>query len=358
MANSSFPKITRSVTMQDIADSLGLSKTAISQALAGKGRLSKERRQMILDTAEKMGYEPDVQARRLSTGRFENQIAIFSLDLDLGTETLKLSHVQQLLIAQGFDVSLHAFGFLPWKKVTGADVLLRQVCRLKPRAIICNSRDLKRGTLQELEIFQRQGGAVVCYDESVDLQCDQVIFDRATNTRLATEYLLLAGHRRIGIHPGHQKPRDPRFVSQRYDSFQATLKAARIALRQQWIFYSEHTYEEAGQDVAAQYLALPSSKRPSALYIVNDHAAAAFVHAVMRAGLTVPDDVSVISDDDLPAASACFVPLAAVTQPVQQIAETVVELLTNRLENPAAPQQYRIIKGQLVTRQSVVEIAA
>lgn len=339
--------------MQDIADSLGLSKTAISQALTGKGRISQERRQLILDKAKELGYEPDIQARRLSRGYFENQIAIFSLDLDLGTETLKISRIQQLLMERGFDVSLHAFGFLQIKELVGAETLLRQVCRLKPRAIVCSTRDLHAPTLEILLRYQRNGGIVVCYDHPVKLACDQVVFDRAANTALAVQHLLKAGHRRIGAHPGQRNPRDRRFISPRLASFKSALKKAKVPLYDEWVFYSEHTYEEAGQDVAAQFLALPQEKRPTALYILNDHAATAFVNTVMRAGVNVPLDVSVVSDDDLPAARTCYVPLTAVSQPVQSIASAIVELLESRLINPICPPRRRVIKGRLTSRQSV-----
>lgn len=339
--------------MQDIADIVGVSKAAVSQALAGRGRISKEKRQVILETAQKLGFEPDPHARRLSTGSFDNLIGLFSLDLDLGTETLKLSHIQQLLMERGFDVSLHAFGLLQMRELTGAQTLLRHLCRLQPRAIICNTRDLHEPVLQLLKPYQRSGGIVICYDYPVKLDCDQVIFDRGENAAIAARHLLEAGHRRIGIHPGHRYPRDKRYISPRLTGFKNALKEGSVSLRKNWIFYSEHTYEEAGQDIAAQFLELPAAKRPSALYIVNDRAASAFVHAVMREGDNVPGEVSVVSEDDLPSASACFVPLTAVSQPVEQIAEAVVKFLERRLKTPNIAPRTKIIKGQLTRRDSV-----
>jgi LacI family transcriptional regulator len=348
----------RNVTMQDIADIVGVSKAAVSQTFAGRGRISKAKRQTILETARKLGFEPDPHARRLSTGSFDNLIGLFSLDLDLGTETLKLSHIQQLLMERGFDVSLHAFGFLRVKELSGTEALLRQLCRLKPRAIICNTRDLHEPVLQLLKPYQESGGIVICYDYPVQLACDQVIFDRANNATLATRYLLKAGHRRIGIHPGHRYPRDKRFIPLRLAGFKSTLKESNVPLRKNWIFYSERTYEEAGQDIAEQFLALPIRQRPSALYIVNDRTAAAFVHTVMRQGVKVPEELSIVSDDDLPSASTCYVPLTAVSQPVQQIAKTVVQLLEERLKNPEIAPRYNVIKGKLISRRSVAKNSA
>jgi len=347
----------RNVTMQDIADAVGVSKAAVSQALAGRGRISQAKRQVILETAEQLGFEPDPHAQRLSMGRFENLISLFSLDLDLGTETLKLSFIEQRLRERGFDVSLHAFGFGQLREPAKAQELLRQVCRNKPRAIICNSRELDSSTSVLLDEFQQSGGSVVCYDNPVDLRCDKVIFDRAANSRLAARHLIEMGHHHLGMHLGHRHPRDKRFIAPRQQAFAQTVKEAGLSLPPKHIFYSEKSYEEAGWDVARQFLALAPEERPSALYIVNDHAAAAFVHAVMREGVRVPEDISVVSDDDLPAARSCLVPLTAVTQPVLQIAEVVVDSLVKRLESPAAPPAYQVIKGELVMRESVARIS-
>jgi len=343
----------QNITMQDIADIVGVSKAAVSQALAGRGRISKERRQVIIETAQKLGFEPDPHARRLSTGSFDNLIGLFSLDLDLGTETLKLSHIHHLLIERGFDVSLHAFGFLQMKEPVGAETMLRQLCRLKPRAIICNTRDLYEPVIQILKPYQQSGGIVICYDSAIELACDQVIFDRGENAAIAARYLIEAGHRRIGVHPGHRFPSDKRITSPRLAGFKAVLKSADVPLHQDWIFYSERIYEEAGQEIASQFLAIPQSKRPSAIYIVNDRAASAFVHAVIREGVNVPNEISIISDDDLPPASACLVPLTAVSQPVELIAETVIRFLEGRLINPELAPRTKIINGQLTRRDSV-----
>lgn len=356
------------VTMQNIAELLGVSKATVSLALSGSGRISPEMRQTVFQTAADMGFEPNPHARRLSRGRSDNLIGVFSLDLDLGTQTLKLSYIQQLLMARGFQVSLHASGVLPLRgqaaadggmdggvviEAVGANDLLAQLCRLTPRALVCNTSDFHPATLQALHDYQREGGVVVCYDHPVAVECDQVVFDRAGNAAEAARHLLAAGHRRIGMHPGRQRPRDRRFTSPRLEGFRDALGGQGVAWHEPWVFYSDHSYEEAGMEVAAQFLALPTADRPTALYIVNDRTASAFVNALARAGVAVPGDVSVVSEDDLPTARACIVPLTAVTHPAERIAEAVVELLDRRLQGGSHPPQTVTVGGELVARESV-----
>jgi DNA-binding LacI/PurR family transcriptional regulator len=96
-------------------------------------------------------------------------------------------------------------------------------------------------------------------------------------------------------------------------------------------------------------------QRPSAMCIVNDHAASAFVNEVQRSGLTVPRDLSIVSHDDSPVARYSVVPLTTVSHPVEAIARNVVNLLCSRLEGlyDGVPRRV-IIKGQLMVRDSAV----
>jgi DNA-binding LacI/PurR family transcriptional regulator len=77
----------------------------------------------------------------------------------------------------------------------------------------------------------------------------------------------------------------------------------------------------------------------------------------MRENVQVPEELSVVSDDDLPSATTCYVPLTAVSQPVQKIAETVVELLETRLKNPEITPRCSVIEGKLTSRCSVAKIS-
>jgi LacI family purine nucleotide synthesis repressor len=101
---------------------------------------------------------------------------------------------------------------------------------------------------------------------------------------------------------------------------------------------------------------LQMKKRPTALSIVNDHVSLAFVVELGRAGVRVPEDVSVVSHDDRLIASYCSVPLTCVSQPVEAIAHAVCEMLLERLAASTAPPRAITFKGELVQRQSVARL--
>ena len=57
------------ITTKDLADICGVSRTTVTRALHGTGRINTETKQMILETAQRLGYEPDLAARSLVSGK-------------------------------------------------------------------------------------------------------------------------------------------------------------------------------------------------------------------------------------------------------------------------------------------------
>jgi DNA-binding LacI/PurR family transcriptional regulator len=78
------------------------------------------------------------------------------------------------------------------------------------------------------------------------------------------------------------------------------------------------------------YLALP--ERPSGLVIINDHSAAAFIGALWKQQVRVPEEVSVVGHDDSELARCFPIPITSISGSIQATASAVVDLVTSRLE--------------------------
>lgn len=329
-------------------------KSTVSLALSGKGNISAATRSRVLATAGELGYAPNPLAQRLATGHGSSTICLFSGLLDVGLATEKILMIQKELTARGFEAPIHTCPEAHGESDSGQAAQLKQLCRQRPRAMICAAQMLHPRAFDELEAYQRAGGIVVSYDLPVPLLCDHVIFDREDNAYQAARHLLQHGHRDIGIGMSNTAPwlSGPADFPQsfRLRGFQRGLDEYGVALRQEWLFHNP-TYERGGAEMARRFLAM--AERPTGLCIVNDYVALAFMVEVMRAGVRVPQDVSIVGHDDQPIAAYCPVPLTSVSQPAQRIAQAVVELLLARLSGSQAPPQTVLITGELATRESV-----
>ncbi len=340
-------------TISDVARSAGLSRTTVSTALSGNGRLSEETRELVRHHAALLGYEPDFFAQNLRRKR-NDLIGFFSPDLDLGVSTHKTQLIWQLLNERGYTVPILAYGDRAGGQSKHQEELFADLRRQKPRAILCNSLNLQSPRAHdELHRYLDEGGIAVCFDwplpdESEKPRCDSVIFDREENTYTATRHLLELGHREIGLClPQSQISGGPRLRG-----FRRAMAEFDAPVEARWIHapVPDIETEREGARLAQWFFDLKA--KPSALCVVGDPVCAAFVTQLLRAGWKLPDQLSLVSHDNRAIAELGMLPLTSVSYPIEEIAQSVVEILDARLRGDQSPPRRHIVRGQIWVRQS------
>lgn len=361
VSSSSLPSSGGPVTINDVAAALGMHKSTVSLALSGKGNVSQQTRVRVAEVAERLGYSPNPLAQRLARVSDNSFVALCSGGLDVGLATDKILRIQKLLGRHSLESPIYTLSEWPDSASNSATThalaqaqQMRSLCRQRPRAIVCSAQALHARVWEELAHYMEMGGCVVSYDTSVPFPCDQVVFDREDNAFQGARALIDAGHSDIGFAMAGSTfwPSENAALpqNQRIAGWKRALKEAGLEWRDERMFV-HGPYEIGGAELATRFLAL--KQRPSALCIVNDYVALAFMVEIMRAGIRVPDDVSIVGQDNQAVALYCPVPLSSVTQPVEQITQSVVELLTARLENSAAPLRRIDIRGEFIPRGSI-----
>lgn len=331
-------------------------KSTVSLALSGKGNIADGTRERVRAVAREIGYAPNPLAQRLANGAHNPSVCIVSGALDVGLTTEKILLIQHSLSIEALEAPIYACSERTGEAGRSQAAQIRQICRQRPRAIIFAAQTIGPAVFPELESYQRAGGTVVSYDVAVPLECDQVIFDREDNTAQAARYLLERGHRRIGLGISNPPPwlaHTGVLQNLRTMGFRRALEEFGATMREDWLF-QHPTYEKGGAEMARRFLSL--SDRPTGLCIVNDYVALAFMVEVMRAGVRIPEDVSIVGLDNQPIAAYCPVPLTAVSQPTGEIAQAVIALLGERLAGTQAPVQTVTLQGRIQVRSSVTPL--
>jgi DNA-binding LacI/PurR family transcriptional regulator len=349
------PTLKRAPNIQDVADALGMHKSTVSLGLSGKGNVSQKTRERIEAMAREMGYEPNPLAQRLAKAAVNNLIGLCAGNLDVGVLTEKILLIQKALTERGLEAPIYTLS-AGGEDGAGSRAQMRNLCRQQPRAIICSAQSMNQSAFEELERYQLEGGIVVSYDVPIPVACDQVIFDREDNAYQTARHLIQRGHRDLGL--ALSVPRTSggelnTVQNARFIGFNRALEEAGLKVNRDWIF-EEDTYEIGGARLAADFLALKN--RPTGICIVNDYMALAFMSEVLRAGVRIPKDISVIGHDNQPVAAYCPVPLSSATHPAAEIAEKVVELLAARLEGSTAPPQTVTMRCEIIERESVTTL--
>jgi LacI family transcriptional regulator len=107
----------------------------------------------------------------------------------------------------------------------------------------------------------------------------------------------------------------------------------------------------AGEDSVSQILAL--SPRPTAIFCGNDLLALGVMRGLMKSGVRIPDEISIIGYDDIEFAPSAAVPLTSIAQPAYQLGFTATNLLLSECEgvDSHAHQDVRF-QPELVVRSS------
>jgi DNA-binding LacI/PurR family transcriptional regulator len=154
-----------------------------------------------------------------------------------------------------------------------------------------------------------------------------ITVDPAPGITAAIDHLIGLGHRTVTfIGRGGPYPID----RARLDSFTAALARHALApAERDVLLVSNYAVELAYKEMRTR---LASTDLPTAVFAAGDNLALGVLRALYEARLRVPDDVSLVSYDDVFAADL-YPPLASVVQPLAEVGERAVTLLTERLDS-------------------------
>jgi len=329
------------VTIADVATAAGVSKTAVSFAFNNPERLGHATLERVLGVAADLGYTPHPAARALSMRR-SGTIGIlvpqplstvfanpFLGELIQGLGELCEEHDLTLLLVPPLDGSLE-------DAITQASV----------DGFI--SLGLGPGD-RALEVIDRIGIPTVLVDSEESASHAAVNVDDAGGARAAAEHLLELGHRNLAIillPPTRGQADHTPTAARRLAGYLSAIEAADAPVPRT---------VTAGISVAAgmrAFEALPDGRRrPSAVLAMSDMAAIGVISAALAAGLRVPDDLSVVGFDDIPAAAWTNPPLTTVRQPIVEKGRLAARLLIQRMKGKSI-ESPQVLATQLVVRKS------
>jgi len=179
----------------------------------------------------------------------------------------------------------------------------------------------------------------------ISYYCDYVSSDNHDAIYQAVSYLKNMGHKKIGFIGEYH-------TAKTSEKFEEALKYYKIPINKDWIAISSKRKGEAGYDGMDKIIA--NSSRPTAVFAAYDSIALGAVNRIYKAGLKVPDDISIIGNNDIPLARFGVPPLTTITVPIQNIADAATELLYKRIKyNNNTPYQKVFFQSSLTIRDSV-----
>jgi GntR family transcriptional regulator, arabinose operon transcriptional repressor len=197
--------------------------------------------------------------------------------------------------------------------------------------------------------------------EEHDIPMDCVDIELRTGLQHLMKYLLAMGHRRIGYVSSYLKEcleGDPRrMTGGRWQAYVEALKNAEIPIDRSLLVEIPYG-EEPGEEVGKKVIDLVRRPEPAtAVFAGNDWMARHVMEWFWKAGIHVPNDVSVAGLDDVSFSRHLIPKLTTVACPYVKAAEAIIGLMRQRLANPNRPIQKLTISSELMVRDSVKPVA-
>jgi LacI family transcriptional regulator len=328
------------ITINDIAQELGISGSTVSRALHDDARISQEVIKKVKKAAARLGYIPNVAARSLRTGKSDT-IGLIVRDINDGWSATVIPSLEKECAAKGYglllcnsnnDPQLEKFYMrvLQQRRVDGVLILTPIFPAADPYFEYSKSVPL---VLVDIGLNQPLVNAITV--------------DHELGAYLSTEYLLGLGHRRIVFLAGPMNL-SPNIMNVR--GYKRAMTEAGIHSEKQIIVVTTYTGIQDGFDGMLEILKL--NPIPTALATFSDLVAAGALDAAKRNGINIPEDFSIIGYDDIPLSSLITPPLTTVIQDKETLGKLSVEVLCSVIQGEdKVPRQYKI-PPKLVIRDS------
>ena len=325
------------VTSADVAELAKVSRSAVSRVFTPGASASIKTTTRVKEAALRLGYRPNSIARAMVSGK-SRIIGVVVAYLENQFYPEALERLSNRLQEKGY----HVLIFMAGKDRQSIDNVIEEILDYQVDGIIAASVSMSSGLSERC---RSAGVPMVLFNRAQDEpDMSAVTSDNMEGGKKIAKYLISSGHRKISYIAGWEGASTQR---DRETGFTSILNEAGIRLHSRRV--GNFVLEESREATRSMF----SNNPPEAVFVANDHMALAVMDTLRyELGLKIPDDVSVIGYDDVPAASWPSYSLTTVQQPVNIMVRETVEILIEKIENSQARPQKIKIDGPLILRNS------
>ena len=340
----------QAVTIKHVAADADVSLQTVSRVINNEPNVSEAMKERVQASINKLGYTPSIAAQRMSGSKSYLILALNDRERTIEQWRARDGNdwVNQMLLGGMLKCAEHGYRMLIELVDTRDDHVERElkaaIASLQPDGIILTPPHSHNRKIIDLLVskrmpFVRVGSRGI--DEGIPVSMD----DEGA-AKMATEHLSQKGHRRIGFIAGASEYNLSKWRHRGWMSAMTELGLPIDGLFAQGDFTFDSGIE------AAQQL-LRGEDRATAIIASNDQMAFGTMKVAAELGLTIPNDVSLISFDNSPRVQFCEPPLTAIDQPIAEMTSIAVDLIISAQRGDPSPSVPIVEPATLVERSSV-----
>lgn len=333
------------MTIKDIAKLAGVSISTVSRVINNSAKVKKEVRERIESIIEETGYRPNSLARELLKNK-TNTIGVILPRIDLEIFAGAVEGITKQLNEAGYHI------------------------------LLANTREKTEEELEYFKVFQekRVDGVlwfatgiteehkkildkvnyplVLVGQESKLLDYPCVIYDNYNAARMAVDYLIKLGHRKIGFVGVPEF--DEAIGKKRKEGYLNAMQEANLEINENWL--SEGTFEYTSGNEAVKKILKDKENLPTAIFAATDRLAVGVMHYLLGAGYKIPEDISVIGIDNLRVSRIYTPELSTISYDYFTSGIYAANLILDRVEKRKSSMRKVVMDYTLEIRSSTKKI--
>ena len=300
-----------------------------------------ELRKKVMDFINEIGYQPNTIAQSLSKGRM-NIVALILGDIRNPFYADLAFNIQRILNDNGYMVMVLNSEYNIERELEF--LKLTEQFNFAGLILITAQEEIIEDRLKNMNLPKVLVNRILPHYTG-----DSVLIDNFQAGYQATMHLIEQGHRHIGFIKG---PGVSSASSQRFAGYRQVLQNYGLPFEKECVFESDLKLE-TGRSLADAFCKL--EKYPSAMVIVNDMTAIGFMDGCRNAGIRIPEDLSIVSFDNIAMASMYGIELTTISQHVDEMGEKAAHLMLKQLNDRDAKPERIIMEPTLIVRKTTCE---
>ncbi|MDQ0112213.1 LacI family DNA-binding transcriptional regulator [Paenibacillus harenae] len=335
----------RQVTIYDIAKEAEVSISTVSRVINDTAPVKGSTRAKIEELIQKYNFQPNAMAR----GLLKNETGIIGVivpdltnpffpEVLAGVEHEAMQSGHTFLLSNTIGDYAKESEYLSIMREKRVDGIIFMGGRI-------NLKHCEEHLAQELVQFANVIPTVLVNGGLRGTDLIRVAADESAGTALAVQHLIELGHTGIGFIGGEVHMTT---TSIKLRAFRKAMKDGGLKVREEWMLPDSFSIDSGKRQM---HHLLAMKERPTAVFCVNDYTAIGAIKAATEAGLSIPDDMSVVGFDDIPLAHHFIPELTTVSQQANELGKTAVNVL-KAMMNKEKVKKLTTLEPQLIVRQS------
>jgi len=333
-------------TIDDVARRAGVSKGTVSAVINDKNTVKSETRRAVLGAMKELNYRPRASARNLKSKSTEYSIGLLIRELDNPFYTAVALGVIEYASSKGHLVLIASS---EGNHVYEENVTRSFSSKNIEGAIIA---PVLEGTAEIEHLFRLKmiNFPFVLLEKVKGIQANVVSIDNIKAMKKAVKYLIDNGHSKIVHFAG---PKHASHTYERIDGFHRAYSESHFAFNSDMIIPTGAHFEDGHQKCLEYFHGRPRENYPTAIVCYNDLVALGVMAALNEMNIKVPDDISILGNDDIPFSRNVPVQLTTIRAPMVELGRKAAEILIRHIESPKSlPIENVVFDAEFIVRES------